>query len=291
VEVGDVYAMMAWGSGEAGRWSDVVKYASQGEQTVGVAINSRLHVLAWLTEGSFRVGDWHVAARSYLEVTDMLDERRDDPPYYLFQAYAIMALIHTLRGERAHADRLMDLLLRVEASTGHHTVRRTWSYVNRLLVARGQLDEAWARFQQPPAGWRLAGAAHLEAMCEWVPAAGAWDRAGEIEREVRAVADDGDLVGSHLFADRLAGLAACHTGDIEQGVATLGRARAGFRDNGAIWEAARTDLAIAEALAPRGLDADRWTHLEEARALFEELGSVAELRRAGWLIEPGTRPD
>ena len=289
VEVGDVYAMMAWGSGEAGRWSDIVKYAAQGEQAVGVAINSRLHVLAWLTEGSFRIGDWDGATRSYLAVTEMLDERRDDPPYYVFQAYAIMALIHTLRGERAHADRQMDLLQHVDAAIGH-SARRAWSYVNRLLVARGELDQAWERFQQPPAGWRLAGASHLEAMCEWVPAAGAWDRAGDIEREVRATADEGGLVGSHLFADRLAGLAACHAREVDNGVATLERARDGFLEHGATWEAARTDLAIAEALGSSGLGPEHRERLDAALTLFDDLGSVAELRRARSLIEEGEDP-
>jgi len=286
VEVGDVYAMMAWCSGEAGRWSDVVKYATEGERSVDVAINSRLHVLAWLTEGSFRVGDWDAAARSFDMVLDMLEERRDDPPYYVFNAYVIMTLIHTLRGERAHADRLMDLVQRVE-SAASHSGRRTWSYVNRLLVARGELDEAWARFQRRPAGWRVAGAAHLEAMCEWVPAARRWDQADDIVREVRAAAADGDLVGSRQFADRLAGLADCHAGNVEHGVLTLGRARDGFLEHGARWEGARIDLAIAEALTSTGLSHEQRARLEAACTLFDELGSVAELRRARSLIDGG----
>ncbi len=39
-----------------------------------------------------------------------LGERRDDPPYFVFSAFGSTALIHTFRGERAEADRLMDLL-------------------------------------------------------------------------------------------------------------------------------------------------------------------------------------
>jgi class 3 adenylate cyclase/tetratricopeptide (TPR) repeat protein len=290
VEVGDVYAMMSWCSGEAGRWSDLVRYATAGEQAVDVAVNSRLHVLAWLTEGLFRVGDWDGAGIWFVRLLELLEDRRDDPPYYVFNAYATMALIHTMRDERAEADREMDLLLRVEADSGE-TARRIWPYVTRLLVARGSLDEARRRFGDRPVGWRIAGAALFEAMCEWVPAAGAWEQADQVIRETREAADDGDLVGSRLFADRLAGLAACHAGDLDTGVDTLQRAGNGLREQGGIWEAARTDLTIAEALVPGELTAEHRARLDAARLLFEELGSVEEVRRARSLIERAGSPD
>ena len=207
VEIGDVFAMMAWCSGEAGRWSDVVRYASEGERIVEVAINSRVHVLAWLTEGRYRTGEWDAAVDTFATVLTQLGDRRDDPPEFVFSAFGSTALIHTFRGERAEADRLMDLLRRAEDAAGD-TSRRIWPYVNRLLVARGAVDEAWERFQSPPTGWRLAGASHFEAMCEWVPLADRWDRADDIVAQVVRAADEGDLVGVRLFADRLAGLRA-----------------------------------------------------------------------------------
>ncbi|MET0799890.1 MAG: AAA family ATPase, partial [Actinomycetota bacterium] len=284
VEVGDVYAMMAWCSGEAGRWSDLVRYASEGEAAVGVAINSRLHVLAWLTEGRFRVGDWDGAIRSFTATLDMLDDRRDDPPDYAVNAFAIATLIHVLRGARADADRLFDLLKRTESDAGG-VARRIWPYVCRVLVARGSLDEARDRFDDRPPGWRLAGAAFLEAMCEWVPAADAWEQADGIVQEVRDAADDGDLVGSRLYADRLAGLARCQDGALDEGVTTLELARAGFLEHGAAWEVARTDLAIADAIGSGDLGDERRRRLHAASSLFEALGSVAELRRARASIE------
>ena len=184
VEIGDVFAMMAWCSGEAGRWSDVVRYASEGERTVEVAINSRVaHPrLAGRRPVPHRRLGRGARACSPRSLA-LLGDRRDDPPYYVYNAFGSMALIHTFRGERAESDRLMDLLRRVEAAAGD-TARRIWPYVNRLLVARGAVDEAWERFQHPPTGWRIAGACHLEAMCEWVPMADRWDRADDIVAEV-----------------------------------------------------------------------------------------------------------
>jgi hypothetical protein len=117
-------------------------------------------------------------------------------------------------------------------------------------------------------------------MCEWVPIADRWDRADDIVADVQQAADDGDLVGVRLFADRLAGLQRCHDGDTEAGVEILTRARDGFLEHGATWEAARTDVAIAEALMGTGLDEGQRDRMANAVELFERLGSVAELRRA-----------
>ena len=289
VEVGDVYAMMSWCSSEAGRWSDLVRYATEGEHAVDVSVNTRTHVLAWLTEGLFRVGDWDGARTPFLALLELLEDRRDDPPYYVHNAYAAIGLIHTLRGERAESDRQMDLLLRVEAASGS-IARRIWPYVTRLAVARGSLDEARRRFDDRPVGWRISGAALFEAMCEWVPAAGAWDRVDAIVEETLAAADDGDLLGSRLFAERLAGLAACQAGDLDKGIATLEGARDGLLEQGGIWEAARTDLAIAEAFDPGELSEDQHERLQRARDLFDRLGSIQELRRARSLIERAGSP-
>ncbi len=117
-----------------------------------------------------------------------------------------------------------------------------------------------------------------------MPIADRWDRADDIVAEVVSAADDGDLVGVRLFADRLAGLARCHAGDIDAGVEILARARDGFLEHGATWEAARTDVAIAEALSDTGLDDGQRDRLANAVDLFERLGSVAELRRARAVI-------
>jgi hypothetical protein len=99
-----------------------------------------------------------------------------------------------------------------------------------------------------------------------------------------SAADEGDLVGVRLFADRLAGLAHCHAGDTDAGVEILARARGGFLEQGATWEAARTDVAIAEALSDRELDDGQRNRLANAVDLFERLGSIAELRRARAVI-------
>ena len=46
----------------------MVRYASEGERIVEVAINSRVHVLAWLTEGLYRTGEWDAAVDTFATV-------------------------------------------------------------------------------------------------------------------------------------------------------------------------------------------------------------------------------
>ena len=70
----------------------------------------------------------------------------------------------------------------------------------------------------------------------------------------------------------------------DAGVETLARARDGFLEQGATWEAARTDVAIAEALSGTELNDGQRDRLANAVDLFERLGSVAELRRARAVI-------
>ena len=212
VEIGDVFAMMAWCSGEAGRWSDVVRYASEGERTVEVAINSRRH-MSWhgSPKARYRTGDWdgggrHVrhgprhAGRSARRSAGLrLQRLRIDGPDP-----------HVPRRTRRSrpADRPAPCAPRLPPATPS---RRIWPYVNRLLVARGAVDEAWERFQtRPPAGGSRAPATSRRCVsgCR-SPTAGigrttSW-------REVVSAADDGDLVGVRLFADRLAGLARAAT--------------------------------------------------------------------------------
>ena len=254
VEIGDVFAMMAWCSGEAGRWSDVVRYASEGERTVEVAINSRLHILAWLTEGRFRTGDWDAAA-------DMLHHgpRTAGRP----SRRSAVLRVHRVRidGPDPHVSRRTRRIRPADRSAparpsscrrhrpSHLALRQpTPGGSRRPSMKRGNASST-----HPSAGGS-PGACHLEAMCEWVPIAGRWDHADDIVAEVQQAADDGDLVGVRLFADRLAGLARCHDGDVDAGVEILARARDGFLTHGAAWEAARTDVAIAEALGDTGLD-------------------------------------
>ena len=153
VEIGDVFAMMAWCSGEAGRWSDVVRYASEGERIVEVAINSRVHVLAWLTEGRYRTGEWDAAVDTFATVLTQLGERRDDPPEFVFSAFGSTALIHTFRGERAEADRLMDLLRRAEDAAGD-TSRRIWPYVPSMGRPRSSSWMSIRPLERRAASWR-----------------------------------------------------------------------------------------------------------------------------------------
>jgi class 3 adenylate cyclase/tetratricopeptide (TPR) repeat protein len=275
LELGDMYAMLAWCSAETGRWQEIVRYGREGMAAVaGRADNAGVHLLAWLTEGSFRLGSWDESLSSFATLRTMLEDRKDDPPYFALHAYAMAALIRTLRGEYSEAEHLTDLLRVLGGVT--QTSRRVWSYTCRVLVARGELEEVRRRLADRPPGWELQAAPTLEASCELILALGAWGEAASTVEEARTMAEDCELHGVALFADRLEGAAALATGDEGRGREILARARDTFAEWGARWEAARTDLVAAELGGGHELAPGR---LAEAEAVFEDLGSVEEIRR------------
>ena len=232
LEIGDMYAMLSWCSAETGSWIDMARYTQEGLAiTSGRADNANVHLLAWLTEGMFRLARWDESLSTFASLRELLGDRKDEPPYFAIHAYAIAALILTLRGERSEAEHLTALFPAQEEAT--QTTRRVWSYECRLLVARGEFDAA-RRSPGIPAG-RMAAAGWplmLEAPVRARPRNGPWEEAPATIAEARAMATVGELGGVALFADRLEGLAALAAGDRERGLELTERARAGFMNTG-----------------------------------------------------------
>ncbi len=275
LELGDMYAMLGWCSAETGNWRDMVRLSREGIEAIGNrADNASVHLLAWLTEGTFRLGSWDESLSTFETLRSLLDDQKDDPPYFALPAYGIAALIHILRGERSAAQHLTDLFAGLDRIT--QTTRRIWSYSCRVLVARGEFEKVQRQLADRPRGWKLQAAPALESACELVIALKSWDDAAATVEEARRMAVAGELHGVALFADRLEGAAALASGDERRGRELLARTRDGFAERGARWEAARTDLIAAEL---GGVLESMRERLDEAEAVFEELGSVEELRR------------
>jgi hypothetical protein len=86
------------------------------------------------------------------------------------------------------------------------------------------------------------------------------------------------------MADRLEGRAALAAGDADRAVELLARARDGLAGLGARWEAACTELPLAESLLQAGRRGEAAELLPAALALFDQLGSVLELARTRELL-------
>jgi tetratricopeptide (TPR) repeat protein len=277
LEIGDTYSAIVWSLFEIGRFDEAARLASIGLEDIrGRATNVEIHALAWRSIARYRLGMWDDALSDFAEIQTRLDDRREDPPYFASHAFAGAALIHEARGESLEVDRMLGYLIPLAES--RHARFVPW--LGRLMIERGQLDEAHRLLDTPPDRWKVHAGDLLETRLELIAADRAFDRASAVLQEARDHAAEAGLVALPLFADRLEGLLAVDRGDATVGIELLERASAGLAKLGATWERARTELALGRVLRAEGRAEDARRVLGDALVTFEELGAIARAREA-----------
>ncbi len=282
LEIGDAFGSMAWGLHEIGRYEESAQRAADGLALVaGRGPNAETHLLAWTIITGFRLGRWDQALRTFSDLQEHLDDRRDDPPYFVSHAYAAATLIHAHRGEAVEVDKIRPSLVRL--STARDSARLV-PWMGKLLVACGDLGEARDLLEHPPLRWRVHAGTLLEARIDLVEAEGTWDEVPTLVKEARAHATTAGLIALPLFCDRLEASAALATGDAAAAAALLRPTAEGFARVGAVWERARTDRQLAEALlALQQIDEAR-DAATSALAVFQELGANNDARATDELL-------
>ncbi len=282
LEVGDAYAAAAWGACEIGRYDQAVRYASEGIEIVrgrggALVAGGVLHMLAWRCEARYRLGAWDEAVGDFEEIRGLLDERREDPPYFCTNAFCAAGLVFESRGEELPVDEMLGYLVPLAGRESQRLV----PWLGRLLVERGELTEARRILDPPPYQWRVHAGSLLETRAELLAAEGRWDEAPGLLEQMRAQAGAGQLVALPAFADRLEGRAALAAGDAKPAGDLLRRASESLARIGAVPERARTDLFVAEAAFALGDRDEARARVEAAIEVFERLGAVKDLQRAG----------
>ena len=273
-EIGDIYATSSWLRYELGEYEEALRLGDLGVDAMEEqAVNFQLHCLAWRAAARYRLGDWDGTIADVERTRLLLGERADAPPYFASPPYAFMALIALARGDDAESDRLLEMLLPLER-TESGTFTRLVPVTARLLVERGDLEEARARLVPYPPGWRVHAGQMIEARCELVSAEATWHETPAVVAEARRYADEGGLKSLVPFADRLEGRAAIAQDRKDAGIELLRRASAGFAALGAVWEQARTDLRLAEAGAT-----DSAASAASAAEIFDRLGCTRDATR------------
>jgi tetratricopeptide (TPR) repeat protein len=275
LEIGDYYAMGAWMLYELGRYAEAVAVSDSGLPAVaGRGANVELHLRSWRLVAEHRLGEWDEALAEFERIQDLLDDRREDPPYFVTHAFAAVAAIHEARGDRVQSDRLAGLLMRL-TDEGHS---RLYAWQLRFLVLRGSLEAA--RALPRTTTWSVHGGDALESESELLAAEGSWDRVPETVAIMRAHAADADTPSVVAFADRLEGRAALARGDAAAAVPLLERAAVRFGEMGAVWERAVTELDLAHALSETGRASDAAAAATNAAETFERLDCGEDLARA-----------
>lgn len=278
LEIGDAFAAMAWCQHEIGRYAEAERVSSQGLDVIeGRAPIASIHLLAWRTVTRCRSGRWDETLEDLAAMQTLLGDRREDPPYFASSAFVAAALVHHWRGDTIEVDRILSYLMPLAVAVDS---ARLVPWIAKLLIARGDLDQAHRFLSSPPDRWRVHAGMFIEGRMELVAAKHDWAAALPLIAEARAHAAEAGLLALPMFADRLEGLAAMANGEAIHAAELLGRTADGLAGLDAVFDAALTQLDLAVALARSGKNPDARTTLDAAIRTFEHLGATALADRA-----------
>ncbi len=273
-EIGDFYAMGAWMRTVTGRYEEALALADEGIARIGGrGPNVEIHGRGWKVRALEALGRWDEAVAELDVIRGFLGDRRDAPPYFCAAAYAKVAAIHARRGERVESDMLAHIVMRMPSERGV----QLYPDMLKMHLARGEVGEARARML--PDAWRTLVGDALEARARAAAAARAWDEVPALLDEMRTCAASSTWPALEAEIARLEGRTALAAGDVERGLERLTTASAAWSALGCIWDAAVTDLEMAEA----GGAASR---AASAAATFERLRTPSYLARARAVAGP-----
>ena len=287
-EICDAYAMAAYSSLHSGHYRRCVEHASACiARARGVDAANYVHGLVWRVCGRFMIGDWTGCLEDQSEIERLgTDAAPTTPPPYVMRAYAIAMLCRQMTGDLPKANAYLEILTRfhsdAERSANH---AGSLAAMARTLTHRGEPDRAISLLRSHRS--HVLGA-HLEAFCEAVAGAEDWSKVPEILDLASKESERGGLTALPAFADRLRGREALATGDLEQARTALERSVATFGSLEAPWERAFSQLWLADTFRSLGDEPAAQELAEEARAVFERLGSVREESRAGDFLRPSS---
>jgi class 3 adenylate cyclase len=285
-ELGDIHAMASWCSYHIGRYADAERFAGLGvDATMAGAPTWALYCLDFRAVARCRLGEWESLFEDVSQIGDLLGDRREQPPGYASDHLGAAAFVHEVQGDPDAADRIGEVIRWLESEEERPSAGlAVWR--SQLLTRRGSFDEAAEVLILPDTLWHgYARGIVLEARCDLVAERHAWDEARDVLETSRQHAEEAGLLALPCFADRLEGLAVRAADDRDRARELLSSALRGFTNLGAAWEAARTQVVLAEVHADAGNTESARELVSGAQSVLEGLRSARELARAEDLTE------
>jgi hypothetical protein len=278
-EAGDAFASAAWCAYHAGRYRAAEGYAGMGlDATAGLESLMGVYCLDWRTVTRARLGSWDEALADATAIAEILGERATRPPGFAADHVGAVAFVAQARGDDRTADAMLEIAEWLDRAEERPSPGLA-VWVARVESRRGRPEAGLDRLARPALLEQEYGVGLLlEARCDLVADAGAWDEAPGVLEEARKRAELG-LLALSAHADRLEGRAAIAAGRSVGGLDLLDRARDAFTVLEAMPDAAASGLDAAEACAAAGRS-DAETRLRAARGIAARLGDVAALARA-----------
>ena len=287
LEVGDTYAMGAWGNAFVGNFDRSIALGMEGaELTESEHQGIAAHCLSWAALAEFFAGNWSaVTDRLFPRIKSLLQERADDPPYFVLPSYFAAAFIQGAQGETAAALPLTEIIQRAadQRGAGFNTRMTVWELIYLDLHA-GRLDRARETLDKAVGPTGFAGPLSEVTKCEAIAELGRWDEAAAHIQQARAYAAEAGLRVLPAHLDRLEGRSLLATGDAASSFEALTRAASAFEALGARWELARTRLDLAVACRATDRKQEAAALLAQATIVLEQLRSLREIKRASELL-------
>ena len=280
IQLAGALALLGDACGDAARWEEAAQAYEEGLAVTAPAVwrPLRIPLLTGRAALHLRLGELDEAAARYREAIALGEElaRQAD----LAAAYADLALVHELRGDRAGARPLAERAL--DLARAHNDARGT--VLALIALARLGTPEAGRRLEEAvelarEAGYRAGEAVAQRHLAALDLASGAYDRA---RHRLRAAIDVLDGLGHDLElreAYHLSSAAAEQGGDLPAALAGAERACA-------LGHAPARDRALRLAIS-LGRGATAWTYAEQARLAV----LAAQLGDRPWPPPPGVPAD
>jgi len=279
-EIGDAFAVRAWGRAGMGRYREGVEIAVAGAAAVGDEQHVvTAHLAAWEAYCRLALGEWdEVVDRIYPRVVANLGERADDPPGFLIPAFGCAAFVWIVRGDE-RSQKIEDMIAIRAGQDGEAPGATHWHSL--LLFHRGEPEAALAVIKN--SGLELDGMLRPflgPTLAKILAQVGAWDEVPAFLQESRAYVERAnDLVlPGHL--DQLEGRMQLAQGNASEAVLTLQRAATALERLATPWEHACNALWLAEALRRTDHDAQAVGQASSALEVFERMGSIREIAQA-----------
>ncbi len=284
-EVTDIFGTSAWGLTHVGRFHEAAPLARQGmELAEGMGIMNYVPG-AFLAVDQFRLGEWDEFWETFRRVDALFPPDRP-VRYHAHRLYGMAAYLCEVAGDAAAADAHIARVDRAQEAMGAVGVSGARLWIVAVLARRGQFSAARDRLAvEDPVRAIQNRDLDFEAWAELIATQGTWDEVAPIVAAARDWAQRTGLEFLPAVADRLEGQAAFAAGDVDRAVELLTRARNSFDALEAVWERARTDLALAGAHLVAGDPARARAAARAAYEVFERLSASTERARVREMLE------
>ena len=283
-EIGDIYAMCAWGWSMIGDFRKADGFARIGiERTADLQAEGLfLHCMSWQSFAAFSMGEWQGLMTDIVPKVDAILGDRE-PPYFCVSYLGASALAAALRDDPDAAGRIakIEQMHRVALETHAHRASALSIWMVPFKILDGDFDAARSLLElAETSNGRIFAPVELQVRAWFLAESHAWDEVPDFLVRARRYAAKAGLIALPHHLDRLEGQWLLATGQPAPAVNRLVTARLGFEELSARWETARTDVSLADALTAQGDHDGARRALTAAVSVFEDLRSIRDLLAA-----------